>query len=355
MRGFGKSKSLRAVWLLFAIGCGGGHETVGQSTQRDSVGQQLVVVYPANDGSRNLCVTSSANGQDFSTGVCDGGQQLGGAPALTSFGSTLLLTYAANDGSNAMYTTSSTDGVHFGNIARQTSNAFGGPPSLYWSNDAMFVAYPANDSSALLYIADANQNQPLPPSFGTGSSFPQVEAYQAPLLTCVNNNCFLLVEEEGLLTCNIGASGCYAAEQWSGPLPTKLVFDGGGVETMGYPLAAAVLDTASRGLRLYVLTGQQGSFDGHWQLSLTSMDLSSGANPYNFDTPLLLPAWTSAAAMTAYNGQLYIVYQAADSSQAMYVAVTDGQRVDPPNVTTYGPYQNNWLGGPPAIATLPAQ
>lgn len=70
---------------------------------------QLVMAYVANNGSLDVCVTTSKDGVTWTTGKAVAGQTTPMTPALSGFLGNVVLAYVANTGNQRLIVTTSAD------------------------------------------------------------------------------------------------------------------------------------------------------------------------------------------------------------------------------------------------------
>lgn len=108
-------------------------------------GQRYLMVYVANNDSRRLLVTTSADGATWSPSRQIAGQSSRRAPSVTVHRGRLFVAYVANNDSSSLLVTDSSDGVTWSASRRVGDQASADAPAIASAGSELVIAHVAAD------------------------------------------------------------------------------------------------------------------------------------------------------------------------------------------------------------------
>jgi hypothetical protein len=295
---------------------------IGSAPTMAAFNSRLYIAFQANDPSHSLFVTSSADGVNF-TAPAQGYPliQVGTAPAMAAFNNRLYIAFQANNPSHSLFVTSSPDGVNFTAPAQGYPGIqIGGVPAMAVFNNRLYLAFQANDpSNALFVTSSADGVNFITPAQG----YPGIQMGSSPAMTVFNNQLYIAFQA------NDPSHALFVTSS-----PDGVNFNTPATGYPGIQLGSAPAMTAI-GNELYI--SFQADDPGHALFITPSIDgvnfttpaTGYGPNPATGDPGILIGG---APAMSAFNQQLFVAFQANDPSHVLFVA-SSSQGGAPPQIS----------------------
>lgn len=270
-----------------------------------SFNQKLILGFLSGKGTRELLVTSSADGQSFGSPVAVPNQASNRGPGMAAFGNIVVMGYRANDASNNLWATLSQDGVSFNGAFAVNGQQSPEPPAVAAFQGQVWMAYRANDSSNQIFLTSSPDGKTwssaLRPPGQTTLAKPALAVFQGRLVLA-----YLANDDTG----DIALASTSDLKSWNVAMIPN--------QSAGDAPALAVFKN-----RLFVAyTADDPS---------NRLFVTSSADGLNFDQFATLTGQTTAEppALAVFGDRLYLSYQANDSSNRLFVTSSaDGQSFD---------------------------
>jgi hypothetical protein len=168
---------------------------IGSAPAMAEFNGRLYIAFQADDSSHTLFVTSSPDGNNWTTpAVGYPGIRIGSAPAMAEFNGRLYIAFQADDSAHTLFVTSSPDGNNWTTPAVGYSGIkIGSAPTMSVWNEKLFLAFQANDSSHRLHVTGTSDGTSwLTPA----SAYPTIKAGSAPALTTFNNQLYVALQAD---------------------------------------------------------------------------------------------------------------------------------------------------------------
>jgi frataxin-like iron-binding protein CyaY len=321
---------------------------LGSAPAMAGFNNQLYMAFQANDPSHTLFVTSSPDGVTWPSAHPIPNVAIGSAPAMISFNGKIYVAFRANDASNEVWIASSSDGVNFSSqvLAGQTMGG-SSSPALTVYNNTLYLIYGANDAANEMLVTASTDGETWqgPKAYlgvQIGATGPAATAFGNGVYVAFQSNDArnaLYVTTDAVALTGVSSSGSFLQSSFASPATQEANI------VLGSKPAFASINE-----RLYMAFRGNGTAG---QLFVASSPPAPGLGfpTANLYSNIKLP---NGPAMAAFNNQLFIAFQANDASHQLFV--TSATASGPPGsllpFPPATPYPNILLGNSPAMAVF---